>query len=106
MRGGLVLEPLELAVHDARQTERALARVMRHRVRHHADAELLCDLLDDGRLADTGCADEEHRTLTRRVDDVHARVVFLQIRIDRILDLVLRCLNIHHERSVPFYACE
>ena len=104
--GSLVLEPFELAMRDARKAKGALARVMRHRIRHDAYAKFLSYLLDNCRLADARRTNEEHRTLARWVDDVHARIILLQIRINRILDLIFRCLNVHHARSNPFYTYE
>ena len=41
---------------DEGQAERALPRVVRHRVRHEPHVEVLGDLLHDGRLADAGRA--------------------------------------------------
>ena len=45
--------PLEFPMLDAGKAERALARMMRHGVRHDADAQLAGDLLHDCGLADS-----------------------------------------------------
>ena len=99
--GGLVGHTLELAVLDARQAKRALPRVMRHRVAHDANGKLLGHLLHHGGLADAGCAHKKDGALARRSDAVHPRLVFFQVRLDRVRDLALRSCDVHAE--TPFF---
>ena len=84
----LVLVALEIMVLDARQAKRALARVVRHRVRHDADAQLAGDLLHDGGLTDAGRAQKEHRALMHRGDHRQTGVILFQIRLDGVFDLL------------------
>ena len=86
---------LELFVHDERQTERALARVMRHGIRHQADAQLLGYLSHDGRLADARGAHQEHRPLAAGIQQRPTMLVGGQIRLDGILHLLFRFCNVH-----------
>ena len=92
---GLVLQPVEFAMLDARQTQGRLARVMRHGIRHDAYAQLMGYLLHDRRLADTRSPNQEDWTLMHRRDHVHTRVVFFKIGLDRILDLVFCRRYVH-----------
>ena len=93
--GGLVLQALEFLVHDERQPERALARVVRHGVGHQADAQLLRDLRHDGRLADAGRTHQEHGALSRGVQKGPPLVVHREVRLDRIFHLLLCFRNVH-----------
>ena len=92
---GVVLVTFEIPLHDLRQAQGALAGMVRHRVRHYADAKLLCDLLDDGRFADAWRAHHEHGPLLHRRNNVHAGVIAAHVRTHRILDLLLCRCDIH-----------
>ena len=80
---------------DERQAERALPRVVRHRVRHEPHAQLLRDLLHDGRLADAGRAQQEHGALPFGGKTIAAELVLREIRDHRVFDLLLRLLDVH-----------
>jgi hypothetical protein len=68
-----------------RQAERGLARVVRHRVAHDADAELGGDLLHDGGLADARGAQQEDGALAAGLISYIPASSFLQIRVHRVL---------------------
>ena len=93
--GGLVLQALEFLVHDERQPERALARVVRHGVGHQAHVQLLGDLLHDGGLADARRAHEEHRPLLFHRHCVAAELILGEVCRHGVFDLFLGLFDIH-----------
>ena len=88
----------ECAVHDEGQAERALPRVVRHGIRDEPDSQLLGHLRHDGRLPDTGRAEQEDGALRLHGDDVGARIVDGQVLVDGVLDLLF-CFGDVHGRS-------
>ena len=94
----LILETLEASMLDTRQTECALTCMVCHRIGNDTDPELLSNLCDNRRLTNARSSYKENGTLTRRIDDIHACVITLQICFNRILDLLFRSCDVHHKR--------
>ena len=86
-------------VHDERQTERALPRVVRHGIRHKPDAELSCNLSDHSRFPNAGCAEEEQGALRFGRDEVGAGFIAGKVSLDGVRDLVLRFCDVHTGNS-------
>ncbi len=84
-----------LLAHHNGKAQRALTRVMGHRVRNQADAQLIGDLRHDGSLADTRRAQQENGALVCNGDAVHPGFVFRQVCLNRLLDLLFRICDVH-----------
>ena len=93
--GHVVLHAVVGLLRDEGQAERALARVVRHRVRHEPHVEVLRDLLHDGRLADAGRAQQEHGALSLGGEAVGAELVLREVGDHRVFDLLLGLLDVH-----------
>ena len=70
--GDVVCHAVIHLVGNERQTQRTLARVVRHGVGEERHVQLLRNLLHDRRLADARRANEKHRALPMDGDDVIA----------------------------------
>ena len=84
-----------LLLHDERQAQRALARVVRHGVGHEPHVKLLGYLLDDGGFADARRAKQENGTLALGRQGVAAELIFCEIRLHGVLDLLFGLFDIH-----------
>ena len=93
--GHVVGFPAVFLLGDERQAQRALARMMGHGVGNEAHLKLLGDLLDDGGFADAGRAQQEDGALALRRQGVAAELVFGEIRLHGVLDLLFRLLDVH-----------
>jgi len=80
---------------DVREADGALTRMVRHRVRDEVDAHAIGDLLNDGGLAHTGRAHEEHGPLHLGRNEVDAQIVLGHVCTNRAFDLFGCLLDIH-----------
>ena len=94
--GGLVGQRAVGAVDDEWQSERRLARVVRHRVRDQADAQLVGNLAHDGRLADARGPYEEQGALRCGLDAVHSHLVDGKVCLDGVFHLLLCVCDVHN----------
>ena len=93
--GNVVLFAAIGPVRNERQSEGALARVMRHGVGNETHFELLRDLLHDGGLADAGCADQEDGALPVDGKAILPEFVFGEIRFHGPFDLLFCLPDVH-----------
>ena len=91
-----------IALAYKRQTDRALPRVMRDRVRDQVDAHILRRLLHDRGLADSGRSDKKYRALLLDRDFICTCLILFKITADRVLYFCFCLLNVHC--SCPFVA--
>ena len=90
-----VLPPAVGLVLDEWQAQGALPGVVGHGIAHQPHAQLLCDLLHDGRLADARWPHQEDRPLLFDGDAVVAKLIFGEIRPHGDLDLVFGLFDVH-----------
>ena len=93
--GHVVFHAVVRLLRDERQAERALARVVRNRIRHEPHVEVLGDLLHDGRLPDAGRAQQEHGALPFGGQTVVAELVLRKVRQHGVFDLLLCLTDVH-----------
>ena len=80
---------------DERQSYRALARMVCHRVRNQAYTQLRCELFHDGGLAYTRRTDQQHRPLLFDRYHVVSEIVLCQICRDGIPYLFFCLAYVH-----------
>ena len=88
-----------LFFHDDGQSQCALAGVMGHGIAHKAQPHFVGDLLHDGGLAQTGRAQQKDRPLMHQRHPVAAKLVFLQIDLNGVFDLLFCTCYVHDSGS-------
>ena len=84
---------------DKRQTNGALAGVMRDGIGDETDIFLGCDLLHDLGLADSRRADQQNRPLPNGRDTVVPKSIPAQVGTQRISNLFFGLLDVHFDTS-------